>query len=121
MQATLTRKTKAKAELIIVGREAEGDTINYYIQSGEEKVYVARIENGQACGCKRINGEACEAYLYSAHSHKGCKHTTLALQNEQERDNDLKQHLHDGLTLHSCISCGYQVKRENSLCHNCAW
>lgn len=118
--AVNTLARKPKSALVIVGREASESAIEYYIQSGDN-VYVAKIENGQACGCKRINGEACEAYLYSAHSHKGCKHTALAIQNEKERGSDLRQHLEDEHILHSCISCGYQVVKPNSLCHKCAW
>lgn len=114
--AVNTLARKPKSALVIVGREASESAIDYYIQSGEN-TYIARIENGTAVGCNRTTKEACEGFYYQ---HK-CRHTALALSNEQDRDNDLKQHLHDGISLHSCISCGYQVKHPNSLCHKCAW
>lgn len=116
--ATLTRKTKAKTvkQLIIVGRETNGNTTNYYIQSGDN-VYESKFENGMAIACNRLTGEPCESFLYSPRGHKGCKHTTLALKNEQERSTDQQQHVTDDL--HSCYSCGYRVKHAG-LCHKCA-
>lgn len=120
MNATLTeRKPKTAKQLIIVGREVENNAISYYIQSGEENVYVAKIENGAAIGCQRINGEDCEGYHYSARNHKHCKHTDLALQNERERTNDTMQHVRDEEAVHSCIYCGHPMKYDG-VCARCA-
>lgn len=120
--ATLTKSRKPRAakpvkQLIIVGREVDGSTTNYYIQSGDMNVYESKIENGVATACNRLTGEACESFLYSPRGRKGCKHTACAEQNEATRATDQQQHVQDDL--HSCYSCGYRVKHAG-LCHKCA-
>lgn len=113
----IAKSRTTSTELRIIARvqfKENASAVLYGVQSGE-KTYQVTVYDGRITGCAQASGEVCQGFRFR-HS---CKHTELVAKNEAERASDLRQHLADEATVHSCVSCGARVKKANSLCYDC--